>query len=119
MNLVVRAEASTGLHHGGATTMQGGRRHGLVTTSGSVVRLVRFLLRGDSQSPSNRALRRRVPGVFVQRKRSRGIGNGFTSAAAASIDARPEGRLSGLILPVELRTDADFHVVATLEECHD
>jgi len=81
-------------------------------------RLVRFRLRSDSQSPSNCTLSRRVPGVFVQRKRSGGVGNDFTAAPAASIDARPNGRFSGPILLVELRTDADFHVVATLEECH-
>jgi hypothetical protein len=56
--------------------------------------------------------------VFVQRKRSGGVGHDFTAAAAASIDTRTDGRFSGLILLVELRTDADFHVVATLEECH-
>jgi hypothetical protein len=80
--------------------------------------LVRFLLRSDSQSPSNCTLSRRVPGVFVQRKWPRSVGNGFASAAPASIDARPDGCFSGRILLVELRTDADFHVVATLEECH-
>jgi hypothetical protein len=56
--------------------------------------------------------------VFVQRQWSGGVGNDFTAAPAASIDARPDGRFSGPILLVELRTDADFHVVATLEECH-
>ena len=59
-----------------------------------------------------------MPGVFFQRKWFGGVGNNFTSAAAASIDARPNGYFSGPILLVELRTDADFHVVATLEECH-
>ena len=57
-------------------------------------------------------------GVFVQRKRFGGVGNNFTPAAPASIDARPDGYFSGPILLVELGTDADFHVVATLEECH-
>jgi hypothetical protein len=56
--------------------------------------------------------------MFVQRKWFRGVGNYFTSAPAASIDARSDGRFSGLILLVEFRTDADFYVVATLEECH-
>jgi hypothetical protein len=79
---------------------------------------VRFLLDSDSQSPSNVTLSRRVRGVFVQRKWFGGVGNNFTPAAAASIDARPDGYFSGPILLVELRTDADFHVVATLEECH-
>jgi hypothetical protein len=82
------------------------------------VRLVRFLLRGDSQSPSNVTLSRRVPGVFFQRKWFGGVGNDFTAAPAASIDTRPDGRFSGPILLVEFRADADFHVVATLEECH-
>ena len=79
---------------------------------------MRFLLRSDSQPPSNYALSRRVPGVFVQRKWPGGVGNDFTAAPAASIDTRPDGRFSGPILLVEFRTDADFHVVATLEECH-
>jgi hypothetical protein len=82
------------------------------------VRLVRLLLRSDGKPPSNCPLSRRVPGVFVQRKRFRGVGNCFTSAPAASIDARSEGRFSGLIFLVELRTDADFYIVAALEECH-
>ena len=78
-----------------------------------------FLLRGDSQPPSNRPLSGQVPGVFVHRKRLGGIGDGFTTTPAASIDAGSAGRVSGLILLVELRTDADFYVVATLEECHE
>ena len=82
------------------------------------MRSVRFLLRSDSQSPSNCTLSRRVLGVFVQRKWSGGVGNYFTSAPAASIDAGPDRRFSGLVLLVELRTDADFYVVATLEERH-
>jgi hypothetical protein len=82
------------------------------------VRLVRFRLRSDSQAPSNGALSWRVPGVLVQRKWFRGVGNCFTSTPAASIDARSEGRFSGLIFLVELRTDADFYVVAAPEECH-
>jgi hypothetical protein len=56
--------------------------------------------------------------VFVRRKWFGGVGNYFTSAPAASIDTRSDGRFSGLVLLVELRTDADFYVVATLEECH-
>ena len=59
-----------------------------------------------------------MPGVFVQRKCLGGVGNCFTSAPAASIDAGSDGRFSGLIFLVELRTDADFYVVATLKECH-
>jgi hypothetical protein len=82
------------------------------------VRSVRFLLRRDRQSPSNCPLSRRVPGVFVQRQWPGGVGDGFTSAPAASIDTSADGRFSGLVLLVELRTDADFYVVATLEERH-
>ena len=81
--------------------------------------LMWFLLGGDSQPPSNRPLSGQVPGVFVQRKRLGGIGNSFTTTPAASIDAGSAGRFSGLILLVELRTDADLYVVATLEECHE
>jgi hypothetical protein len=83
-----------------------------------IVLLVRFLLRSNSQSPSNCPLSPRVPGVFVQRQWSGAVGNGLTSAPAASIDASSDGRFSGLVLLVELRTDADFYVVATLEERH-
>jgi hypothetical protein len=79
---------------------------------------MRFRLCSDGQSPTNCALSRRVPGVFVPRKGSGGVGKGFTAAPAASIDARPDRSFSRRILPVELRTDADFHVVTTLEECH-
>ena len=53
-----------------------------------------------------------------QRKWFRGVGNCFTSAPAASIDASADGHFTRLVLLVELRTDADFYVVATLEECH-
>jgi hypothetical protein len=59
-----------------------------------------------------------VPGVFVQRKWFGGVGNDLASAPTAPIDASSEGRFAGLVLLVELRTDADFYVVATLEECH-
>ena len=90
----------------------------LASESKVFARSVRVLLRSDGQSPSNRPLSRRVPGVLVQRKWLGGIGNGFTSAPAASIDASADGRFTRLVLLVELRTDADFHVVATLEECH-
>ena len=82
------------------------------------VRSVRVLLRSDSQAPSNCTLSRRVPGVFVQGKWSGGVGNDLASAPTAPIDASSEGRFAGLVLLVELRTDADFYVVATLEECH-
>ena len=77
-------------------------------TGGPIVRLVRSLLRGDSQSPSNCTLSRRVPGVLVQRKWFGGVGNCFTSAPAASIGASSDGRFSGLVLLVELRTEADL-----------
>ena len=90
----------------------------LASESKVLVRSVRVLLRSDSQSPSNRPLSRRVPGVLVQRKWLGGVGNCFTSAPTAPIDASSDGRFAGLVLLVEFRTDADFHVVATLEECH-
>jgi hypothetical protein len=81
-------------------------------------RSVGFGPRGDSKSPANYPLSRRVPGVFVQRERSGGLGNDFTSASPASIDAGMERRLSGPVFLVELRTDADFYVIAAPEECH-
>jgi len=56
--------------------------------------------------------------VFLQRQRFKGLGNDFASASPASIDARMVGGFSGLILPVELRTDADFYVIAAPKECH-
>ena len=77
-----------------------------------------FLLRGDGQSPANCALSRRVPGVALKRKRFGGLGNDFASASAASIDARMAGCFSGLVLLVELRTAADFYVIAPPEERH-
>jgi len=57
-------------------------------------------------------------GMLVQRKWLGGLGTDFTSAAAASIDASADGRFTRIVLLVELRTDADFHVGATLEECY-
>jgi hypothetical protein len=56
--------------------------------------------------------------MFVQRKWLGGVGNCFTSAPAASIDARSDGRFSGFIFLVELRTDADFYVIAAPKERH-
>jgi hypothetical protein len=56
--------------------------------------------------------------MFPQRQRLGGVGDDFTSASPASIDARMLGRISRTILPVEVRTDADFHIVAAPEECH-
>jgi hypothetical protein len=56
--------------------------------------------------------------MFLQRERSGGLGNDFTSACPASIDAGMDRRLSGLVFLVELRTDADFYVIAAPEECH-
>ncbi len=56
--------------------------------------------------------------MFVKRERPRGIGNGFAAASTAPIDARMGGRLSGSILLVELRTNADLDVIAALKECH-
>jgi hypothetical protein len=77
-----------------------------------------FFLRGDGQPPSNCPLSRRVLGMVLQRKRCGGLGNDFASASAASIDARMVGFFSGLVLLVELRTVADFYVVAAPEERH-
>jgi hypothetical protein len=48
--------------------------------------------------------------VFVQRKRFRRVGNCFAATPGASIDARPDGRSSGLTLLVECRSDADVYV---------
>jgi hypothetical protein len=79
---------------------------------------VGVVLRGDSQSPSNDPLSRCVPGVFLERERFAGLGNDFTPASPASIDAGMERRFSGLVLLVELGTDADFYVMAPPEECH-
>src|SRR6188508_2277104 len=79
---------------------------------------MRFLLRGDGQSPANCPLSRRVPGVALQRKRFGGLGNDFASASAASIDARMVRCFSRLVLLVELRTAADFDVIAPPEERH-
>ena len=79
---------------------------------------MRFLLRGDGQSPANCPLSRRVPGVALQRKRFGGLGNDFASASAASIDARMVRCFSRLVLLVELRTAADFYVIAAPEERH-
>jgi hypothetical protein len=56
--------------------------------------------------------------VFLQRQRLGGIGHDFASTSSASIDARMLGRFSGPILPIEVRTDADFHIIAAPEECH-
>ncbi|MGE3779828.1 MAG: hypothetical protein AB7F89_21755 [Pirellulaceae bacterium] len=76
------------------------------------------MLRGDGQSPSNDPLSRCVPGVFLRRERFGGVGNDFTPASPASIDAGMDGRFSGPVFPVELRADADFYVIAAPEECH-
>ena len=77
-----------------------------------------FFLRGDGQTPSNCPLSRRMLGVLLQRKRFEGLGNDFASASPASIDARMIRGFSGLILLVELRTNADFYVIAAPKECH-
>jgi hypothetical protein len=84
----------------------------------AIPRLVEAVLRGDSQSPSNDPLSRCVPGVFLERERFAGLGNDFTPASPASIDAGMDRRFSGLVLLVELGTDADFYVMAPPEECH-
>jgi hypothetical protein len=81
-------------------------------------RLVRFFLGGDGQSPSNCPLSRRMPGVVLQRQRFGGLGDDFASASAAAIDTRMVGCFSGLVLLVELRTAADFYVIAAPEERH-
>ena len=77
-----------------------------------------FFLCGDGQSPANSPLSRRVPGVVLQRKRLRGLGNDFASTSAASIDAGMVRCFSGLVLLVELRTDADFYVIAAPKDRH-
>ena len=77
-----------------------------------------FFLVGDGQSPSNCPLSWRVLGVVLRRKRSEGFGNDFASASAASIDARMVRCFSGRILLVELRTDADFYVIAAPKDRH-
>jgi hypothetical protein len=56
--------------------------------------------------------------VLRQRERLGGLGNDFTSASSASIDAGMDRRFSGLVLLIELGTDADFYVMAPPEECH-
>jgi hypothetical protein len=56
--------------------------------------------------------------VFLERERFAGLGNDFTPASPASIDAGMDRRFSGLVLLVELGTDADFYVMAPPEECH-
>ena len=84
----------------------------------SVGGLVWLFLRGDGQPPSNCPLSRRVLGMVLQRKRFGGLGNDFASASAASIDAGVVGCFAGLVLLVELRTDADFYVIAAPKERH-
>jgi hypothetical protein len=56
--------------------------------------------------------------MVLQRKRFGGLGNDFAAASAASIDAWMAGCFSGLVLLVELRTVADFDVIAAPEERH-
>jgi hypothetical protein len=56
--------------------------------------------------------------VFLERERLAGLGNDFTPASPASIDAGMDWRFSGLVLLIELGTDADFYVMAPPEECH-
>ena len=81
-------------------------------------RLMGGWLRGDSQSPSNCPLGRRVLGMLLQRERFKRLGNDFATASPASIDARMAGCFSGLVLLVERRTGADFYVIAAPKECH-
>jgi len=88
------------------------------SSANASARRVGFLLRGDGKSPANWPLSRRVPGVVLRRKRFEGLGNDFASAPMASIDARMGGRFSGRILLVELRTEADFYVVAAPKDRH-
>jgi hypothetical protein len=54
--------------------------------------------------------------MFLERERFAGLGNDFTPASPASIDAGMDRRFSGLVLLVKLRTDADFYVMAPPEE---
>ncbi len=57
--------------------------------------------------------------MFLRRERFIGLGNDLTSTSPASIDTRMDGRFFGLVLFVELRTDADFHVIAASEQRHE
>src|SRR5258708_5205663 len=91
----------------------------LVASLNPPARSVWFLLRGNSQPPSNCPLSRRMLGVFLQRKRLEGVGNDFGPASLAPIDAGMPRCFSGPILLVELRTDADFDVVAAPKQCHE
>lgn len=80
--------------------------------------LVRFVLYGDSQSPSYWPLRRRMLRVLLYRKRFRALGNNLASTSPASIDSRMDRRFSGFIHLVELRADADLYVIAAPEQRH-
>ena len=86
-----------GLRLGAFETITGCRRRGKLGTRGKARRptisgrSVGVVPRGDSQSPSNCSLSRRVPGVFVQWERFGGLGNDFTSASPASVDAEWTG----------------------------
>src|SRR5258708_33978142 len=57
--------------------------------------------------------------MFLGRERLVGLGNDLTSASAASIDARMDRHFFGPVFPVELRTDADFHIIAAPEQRHE
>ena len=92
--------------------------HWQVDAGAQSSRLVGGWLRGDSQSPSNCPLGRRVLGMVLQRERFKRLGNDFATASPASIDARMAGCFSGLVLLVERRTGADFYVIAAPKECH-
>jgi hypothetical protein len=57
--------------------------------------------------------------VFLRRERFVGLGNDLAATSPASIDARVDWQFPGPILLVELRTAADFHVIAAPEQRHD
>jgi hypothetical protein len=103
----------------GALLGLGAVPNGTVQVASTCPRLVRFVLRGDGQSPSNWPLGRRVPWVSICRERLGGLGDDLTATSPASIDSRMNRRFSGSVLFVELRTDADFYVVAAPEQRHD
>ena len=59
-----------------------------------------------------------MPGVFVQRKRFKRRRQLLPHPHPLHRRCRSDGRFSGFVFLVELRTDADFDVVAAPEECY-
>jgi hypothetical protein len=57
-------------------------------------------------------------GMVLKRQRLKRFGNDFASASLASINPGMARRFSGSIFLVELRTDADFYVIAAPKERH-